>query len=927
MAVVINGQKISKKVREDLKEHVTALAEWDVFKPGLAIVQVGDRPDSNTYIRMKIKAASEIGIRAQHIKLGNQSTQQEVISALECLNNNPEIHGVILQLPLDTCCTVDEDVCTNTILTSKDVDGLTEVNNARLTRGVLASCHTPCTAKGCLHLIKSTGVKLEGSKAVVIGRSKIVGSPLRDLLLAENCTVTTCHSKTVDLSAETRSADILVVGVGKPGLVTGDMVKPGAVIIDCGINYSEEKNCKRKPVGDVDYESVSKVAGFITPVPGGVGPMTVAMLMENTVGCAEKLSRTSSSWNLKYLALRRINPVPSDSEISLAQTPNKIKNIARDIGIPDNMVELYGEYKAKIKLGLLDSKQVKQVKQGNYVLVCGITPTPLGEGKSTTTIGLAQSLSAHLHKQTIACIRQPSMGPTFGIKGGAAGGGYSQVMPMDEFNMHLTGDIHAIATAHNLVAAAIDTRIFHEATQTDEALFKRLCPPGKPLPQVMIRRLEKLGIAGKTPEEMAPEDRVRFARLNIDPGTIMWNRVLDMNDRFLRKATIGQSPTEKGMARETKWDITVASEIMAVLALATDLSDLKSRIGKIVVAYSVDNVPVTVDDLGVTGASTALMREALKPNLMQTLEGSPVMVHAGPFANIAHGNSSIIADRMALKLVGSDGYVCTEAGFGADIGGEKFFDIKCRYSGLRPNAAVLVCTVRALKMHGGGPNVTPGGGLAPEYKEENLELLSKGLVHLTKQIGNVTQFGAPCVVAINRFHTDTESELEMVRKHALKSGAFDAQVAEHWEKGGEGAVNLAHAVVNACKTPSNFKFLYDLEQPLISKMNIIVQKIYGGEGVEISEEIADKIKNLENQGYGNLPICMAKTHLSLSCDVSKKGVPTGFKVPIQDVRLSAGAGFVYPLAGTISTMPGLPTRPAFYNIDVDTDTGDITGLF
>ncbi|KAL5253163.1 hypothetical protein ACHWQZ_G013070 [Mnemiopsis leidyi] len=878
---------------------------------------------------MKIKAATEIGIEAQHIKLGGQSTQPEVISALESLNNDPEVHGIILQLPLDTSCTVDEDLCTNTILPSKDVDGLlirlTELSSARLTRGVLDSSHTPCTPKGCLRLIKSTGVKLEGSKAVVIGRSKIVGSPMRDLLLAENCTVTTCHSRTVDLSAETRTADILVVGAGKARLVTGDMVKPGAVVIDCGINYGEEKNGKRELIGDVDYASVSKVAGFITPVPGGVGPMTVAMLMENTVKCAEKQTAVSNSWDLSYLPLKRINPVPSDSEIALAQTPNKIRNIARGIGIPEDKLELYGDYKAKIKLELLDSRQ--STKQGNYVLVCGITPTPLGEGKSTTTIGLSQSLSAHLNKQTIACIRQPSMGPTFGIKGGAAGGGYSQVMPMDEFNMHLTGDIHAIATAHNLVAAALDTRIFHEATQSDEALFKRLCPPEKPLPPIMLRRLQKLGIAGKTPEELSPEERVRFARLNIDPTTIMWNRVLDMNDRFLRKVTVGQSATEKGMVRETKWDITVASEIMAVLALATDLSDLKSRIGRIVVANSVDNVPVTVDDLGVTGACTALMREALKPTLMQTLEGSPVLVHAGPFANIAHGNSSIIADRMALKLVGSEGYVCTEAGFGADIGGEKFFDIKCRYSGLKPSAAVLVCTVRALKMHGGGPKVTPGGGLAPEYKEENLTLLCEGLCHLTKQIANVTQFGTPCVVAVNRFHTDTDKELEMVREHALKNGAFDAQIAENWEKGGEGAMELARAVVKACKSPSNFKFLYDLEQPLISKMNIIVQKIYGGEEVVVPEEIAEKISNLEKQGYGGLPICMAKTHLSLSCDVTKKGVPTDFKVPIQDVRLSAGAGFVYPLAGTISTMPGLPTRPAFYNIDVDTDTGDITGLF
>lgn len=392
-------------------------------------------------------------------------------------------------------------------------------------------------------------------------------------------------------------------------------------------------------------------------------------------------------------------------------------------------------------------------------MLFSITPTPLGEGKSTTTIGLVQALGAHLNKMAFACVRQPSQGPTFGIKGGAAGGGYSQVIPMDEFNLHLTGDIHAVTAANNLLAAAIDARIFHENTQTDKALFNRLCPAKKGVRNfapVMLKRLEKLGIHKTNPNDLTPEEVSRFVRLDIDIDTITWQRVMDTNDRFLRKITIGQNPTEKGMERSAGFDIAVASEVMAVLALATDLKDMRERLGKMVVASSKAGDPITADDLGIGGALTVLMKDAIKPTLMQTLEGTPVLVHAGPFANIAHGNSSILADKIALKLAGSDdnlepGYVVTEAGFGADIGMEKFFNIKCRVSGLVPNAVVLVATVRALKMHGGGPDVVAGKPLSDIYTQENLDILRKGCSNLVKHIQNVKKFGVPVVVAINKF--------------------------------------------------------------------------------------------------------------------------------------------------------------------------------
>jgi methylenetetrahydrofolate dehydrogenase (NADP+)/methenyltetrahydrofolate cyclohydrolase/formyltetrahydrofolate synthetase len=562
--------------------------------------------------------------------------------------------------------------------------------------------------------------------------------------------------------------------------------------------------------------------------------------------------------------------------------------------------------------------------------VTAITPTPLGEGKTTTTVGLSQALGAHLGKRVVTVVRQPSMGPTFGIKGGAAGGGYSQIVPMEDFNLHLTGDIHAVTVAHDLLAAAIDARILHELYQEDEKLFQAFCPAGKAgrrcFSPAVLRRLKKLGIAKNDPAELTDEDKRRLFRLDIDPDSITWNRVIDVNDRFLRRIWIGLGPEELGLKRETGFDISVASEIMAILALTAGLADMRERLGRMVVGMNKAGEPVTAEDLGAAGALTVLMKDALMPNLLQTLEGTPALVHAGPFANIAHGNSSVIADQIALRLVGRDGYVVTESGFGAECGMEKFMNIKCRVSGLAPSCVVIVATVRALKMHGGGPKVVAGRPLSDEYAKENLDLLARGLPNLAAHVRNALRYGVPAVVAVNRFTSDTEAEIALVRKAALEAGAEDAVMSDHWTEGGAGAVALAEAVIAACAQPANFRFLYPLEWDIKKKIERIAVEMYGAAGVDYAPAAEAKIALYTKLGYAGLPICMAKTHLSLSHNPAWKGVPTGYRLPVRDIKASVGAGFLYPLCGDMRTMPGLPTRPAFYDVDIDLETGKVKGL-
>ncbi|MBI2019356.1 formate--tetrahydrofolate ligase [Candidatus Daviesbacteria bacterium] len=560
----------------------------------------------------------------------------------------------------------------------------------------------------------------------------------------------------------------------------------------------------------------------------------------------------------------------SDLEIAQAAKLKSIVKIAAELGIKENELELYGNYKAKISLDLL--KRLQKKPNGKYIDVTAITPTPLGEGKTTTTVGLGQAL-AKIGKKAIICIRQPSLGPVFGIKGGAAGGGYSQIVPMEDFNLHLTGDIHAIGLAHNLLAAFVDNHIFHGN------------------------------------------------KLNINPQAVTFRRVVDVSDRALRSIVIGLN--KEGAPRETGYDITVASEVMAILALTTSLKDLRERLGKIVVATTYDGKPVTAEDLKVAGAMTVLLKDAIKPNLMQTLENTPAFVHCGPFANIAHGNSSVLADQIALKLAD---YVVTESGFGADLGAEKFMNIKCRVSGLKPDAAVIVATIRALKMHSGKFTVVAGKPLDPGLIQEDLDAVRNGCENLQKQIENMKYFGIPVVVALNKFATDTEAEIDLVQNLALKSGADEVCTSEIHALGGKGGKEMAEAVVRACEKKSDFKFLYPLDAPIKQKIETIATKIYGAKGVTYLPAAEKAIKMYEQLGYGNLPICMAKTHESLSHDKTLKGRPTGFTVPIRDVRLSAGAGFLYPLLGEMRTMPGLPSVPAGEKVDID-ENGKIVGLF
>lgn len=564
------------------------------------------------------------------------------------------------------------------------------------------------------------------------------------------------------------------------------------------------------------------------------------------------------------------------SNLAIAQraTLKSIHEIADMMGLGADDLDIYGSpYIAKVRLEALAKLQDRP--NGKYVVVTAITPTPLGEGKSTTTVGLGQAMR-HLGKQAIVALRQPSQGPTFGIKGGAAGGGYAQVVPMELFNLHLTGDIHAVTAANNQLAAMIDNRL------------------------------------------------MRGNRLNIDPDSITWKRVLDVNDRALRQIVVGLGGrTEGGVLRETGFDISVASEVMAILALATSLKDLRARFGRIVIGMTYDRLPVTAEQIGAAGAMTVLMRDALRPNLLQTLENTPALVHAGPFANIAHGNSSILADMFGIKC---GDYLLTEAGFGADIGAEKFFNIKCRYSGLKPDAAVLVATVRALKAHSGHYRVVAGKKLPPEMLELNVADVEAGAANLVKQIENLKLHGVTPVVAINIFEGDHPEEIEAIKRIAVEAGALGAAEARHFQEGGEGAVELAEMVVEAADQPNRFHYLYDLDLPIKAKIEAIATKIYGA--VEVNyEPTADKqIRDYEANGFGKLPICMAKTHLSLSHDPALKGAPREFTLPIREVRASVGAGFIYPICGDMMTMPGLSEHPAAESMDIDED-GNIVGLF
>ena len=555
---------------------------------------------------------------------------------------------------------------------------------------------------------------------------------------------------------------------------------------------------------------------------------------------------------------------PSDLDIAQAATLQPLTDIAAQMGIGAHLIEPYGDSLAKVKLKAIE--ELSDRPKAKYVLVAAITPTPLGEGKTTTTVGLGQAFK-RIGKKSVIAIRQPSMGPTFGIKGGAAGGGYSQVIPMELLNLHLTGDFHAVTSAHNMLAAVLDNHL-HQGN-----------------------------------------------KLGIDMNNITWRRVLDINERALRNIVIGLGAKEDGVTRQTGFDITAASEVMAILALCTSLQDMRERLGRIVVGYTPEGDPVTAEDLKGAGAMAAIMRDALKPNLLQTLEGTPVLVHAGPFGNIAHGNSSIIADQIGIR--GGD-YLITEAGFGADMGAERFFNIKCRASGLAPDAAVVVATVRALKAHSGKHRIVAGKALPPDLLTENPDEVHIGGANLGKQIENIRIHGVSPVVAINAFPGDFDSEHRAIIELATEFGCRVA-VCNNFSEGGKGAIELAEAVADAADEPSMFQVLYPSEASLKTKIETVATKVYGAAKVEYSAAANRQLANFEHNGFGHLPVCIAKTHLSISSDASLMGAPTGWTLPVREVRASVGAGFVYPICGDMRTMPGLGSDPAAHRIDIDAD--------
>uniref|UniRef100_A0A4W6CMX0 formate--tetrahydrofolate ligase n=1 Tax=Lates calcarifer TaxID=8187 RepID=A0A4W6CMX0_LATCA len=826
-------------------------------------------------LTISLSICPQIGLNITQICLAKECSEDEIVEEVLKLNEDPRVHGVYLHLPPASLTSR----VLNTLKPEKDIDGISDLNMGRLVRGDLSKGFVSPLASAVLDLLEKHDVPLEGKTVLLVGGEGPLGLALQCLIERRGMMNMQC----LDLGTSQQLTEYRCIFLFSSPL-SPHLLNMFRLVLHCCshglfVNQNVVHSCSRW-IQEQQYRP----------------------------------------WHLRSLKLQPLTPVPSDIEISRAQTPKPVNQLAEEIGLLPEELEAYGRSKAKVRLSLLDRLHAQP--DGKYVLVAGITPTPLGEGKSTVTIGLVQALSAHLKLNSFACLRQPSQGPTFGVKGGAAGGGYAQVIPMEEvrhtdrlivFNLHLTGDIHAITAANNLVAAAIDARMLHEATQSDKALYNRLVPSVNGVRRFSpIQISKRLGINKTDPAALTPQEVSTFVRLDLDPSKITWQRVVDTNDRFLRKITVGQASTEKGQYQRgmqhhpfTGFDIAVASEIM----------DMKNRLARIVVGTSRSGQPVTTEDLVISTG--------------KTLEsGTPVFVHAGPFANIAHGNSSVLADKLALKLVGRDGFVVTEAGFGADIGMEKFFNIKCRASGLRPNVVVLVATVRALKMHGGGPNVSAGAPLPKEYIDENLSLVAGGChSNLRKQIQIAHLFGVPVVVALNVFTTDTKAEIDLVCQIAKECGASDAVPCHHWAQGGRGSLELAQAVNEAASRSSKFQFLYNTETPIAEKIKTIAQKVYGADDIELSPAAKAKIDYYNQQGYGSLPICMAKTHLSLSHMPDKKGAPTGFVLPIRDVRASVGAGFIYPLVGTMSTMPGLPTRPCFYDIDLDPATEEITGLF
>uniref|UniRef100_A0A8C1TVU7 Monofunctional C1-tetrahydrofolate synthase, mitochondrial n=1 Tax=Cyprinus carpio TaxID=7962 RepID=A0A8C1TVU7_CYPCA len=857
---------IVQKCREELK----AIRETNPdLKPTLAIIQAGE---DDGLLEVNKKMAGQIGLNVMQICLPRQCTEDEVIDEILRLNEDSRVHGIFLHLPQSF---LSRSV-RNAIKPQKDVDGVSDLNVGRVVLGDQRDGFASPVAGAVLEMLARHDSPLIGKMAVLVGVEGPLKATIQCLLQNNGMMVQTCQWSSKHLQKQIMDSDVVILLETDHKSFPPTWIRPGVAVINLS----------------------SALMEVFTEM------FVAVVICQHVVRSSRRWIQEQQyqPWRLRPLKLQPLSPVPSDIEISRAQTPKPISQLAQEIGLLPEELEAYGNTKAKVHLSLLN--RLQHQPNGKYVLVFYI-----------------MFLIPYFLCESRYCLYQKLQKTAYSLS--------LNFFPI-QFNLHLTGDIHAITAANNLVAAAIDARILHEATQSDKAMYRRLVPSVNGVrcfSPIQMARLQRLGINKSDPSDLTPEEVRAFVRLDLDPEKVTWQRVVDTNDRFLRKITVGQANTEKGHARQTQFDIAVASEIMAILALTDGLADMRARLGRMVVGSNRNGQPITADDLGVTGALAVLMKDAIKPTLMQTLEGTPVFVHAGPFANIAHGNSSVLADKLALKLVGEEGFVVTEAGFGADIGMEKFFNIKCRTSGLKPDVVVLVATVRALKMHGGGPNVTAGVPLPKEYINENLQLVADGCSNLKKQIQIAHLFGVPVVVALNVFKTDTQAEIELVCRIAEASGASAAVQCHHWSRGGRGSVELAQAVKKVASQKNNFQFLYNLQDSIVEKIRTIAQKVYGADDIELSPEAQAKIDYYNQQGFGALPICMAKTHLSLSHMPEKKGVPTGFILPIRDIRASIGAGFIYPLVGTMSTMPGLPTRPCFYDIDLDPVTEEIKGLF
>ncbi|KAF7690591.1 C-1-tetrahydrofolate synthase, cytoplasmic isoform X2 [Silurus meridionalis] len=851
-ATIISGTKISQHVTERLKKDVAEMnQQLPGFRPGLVVLQVGDRDDSNLYISMKLKAAARIGINANHIRLPKMATEDEVLQSIRMFNEDPDVHGLIVQLPLDSINPINTEKVTNAVNPDKDVDGLNSVNAGKLARGDLHNCFIPCTPHGCMELLKHAGVSVAGKNAVVIGRSKIVGAPMHDLLMWNHATVTCCHSKTPDLPAEVKRADIVVVGAGKAELLKGEWIKEGAVVIDVGINHIPDSSRPSgvRVVGDVHYPSAKERAGLITPVPGGVGPMTVAMLMENTVRSAQKFLQMyrPGKWSVTYTKLKPDKPWASDAWISQCAARKPILQLAKEIGLFSKETERYDRSRARVSLDVL--QRLDKQPEGKYVAVTGITSAAQAEGRSTVALGLAQALGAHLKVNAFACVRQPSLRHWLGVRGAADGGGCSQIS-MEEANF-LFPDTEAVSASSGFITDTIETFCHYQDKLSDQDLFGLLVPVRNDLrafSSSQLKRLQRLGIEKSDPFTLNHDEIRCLVRLDINP------------DKRMDRASLN-------------------SELRAIVSLSRSVEDMKDRLARMVVAYSTSGEPVTTDDLGVSEVLCLVLKETLKPCLMQTLEGTPVFLHITSSTDVPWSSPSIIADKMALKLVGPQGFVVTET---PDC--ENFLSITCRFSGLRPHVLVFVTSVRALKMcgDGAGAQISACFSSSDQYTKQNVELLKRGCAHLQRRLEKARTYGVPLVVAVNTFSCDTEMEVEVVCDQARSFGAVEAVQCRSWSEGGAGALELAHGVQRAAEIQSTVHFPYQLQMSVKEKMRRAARQMFGAEDVELSAEAEEKLDLYVKQGFGNYPVCIS--HVRNDADVKV--------VPISDIQAFAGAGFL-----------------------------------